>query len=80
MLTELSGIRALVGSGAARSIRIAAGLSLGEVAKAVGVSPTTVLRWENRQRIPQGEPGVAYGRLLVALMTQQGQRRQKVIS
>lgn len=78
-LTELSGIRALVESGAAKPIRLAARLSLNEVARSVGVSPATVLRWENRERVPHGDAAVAYGRLLRALMAQQG-RRQKAPS
>lgn len=68
-LTDLARVRAFVETGAARPIRLHAGLSLGEVAKAVGVSPATVHRWENRQRVPRGEPAVRYGELLDALAT-----------
>ena len=69
-LQELARVRALVGTGAARPIRLNAGLSLGEVAKSVGVSPGTILRWETGERIPHGEPAVAYGRLLNGLVAQ----------
>lgn len=54
--------------GTAKETRLSAGLSLAEVARAVGVvGPTTVLRWENCERRPRGEPGVRYGELLRAL-------------
>lgn len=74
-LAELARIRSLVGTGAARPIRQNAGLSLGEIAKSIGVSPGTVLRWENRERVPHGAPAVAYGRLLATLLEQQRPRR-----
>lgn len=67
-LVSIAQVRALVRSGAARSIRQAAGLSLGEVARALGVSPSTVFRWEHAQRSPHGDAGIAYGRLLSQLM------------
>ena len=73
-LTELAQTRALVGTGAARPIRLNAGLSLGEVARSIGVSPATVLRWETGERVPHGEAAVEYGRLLRALST----RRKRV--
>jgi len=58
----------MVRSGAARSVRLAAGLSLGEVARAISVSTTTVLRWEHAQRQPRGEPALRYWELLQQLM------------
>jgi DNA-binding transcriptional regulator YiaG len=67
-LQELSALRALLRSGAARPIRTAAGASLGEVASVLGTSKTTVLRWERGERIPRGELGLAYWRLLRNLM------------
>jgi transcriptional regulator with XRE-family HTH domain len=66
-LVSLSAVRALVRSGAARSIRVAAGLSLAEVSQAVGVSTVAVYRWERGERIPRGEPALRYGDLLMAL-------------
>ncbi|MGH2462707.1 MAG: helix-turn-helix domain-containing protein [Candidatus Limnocylindria bacterium] len=63
-------------TGAARPIRLGAGLSLGEVAESVGVSPSTILRWENRERAPRGQAAVAYGRLLAALIAQQRPSRR----
>jgi len=62
-------VRQMVASGQARMIREAAGLSLAELASAVGpgVSPTTVWRWEAGERQPRGDAAIAYGRLLVRL-------------
>ncbi len=65
---QISRVRSLTRSGAARTVRIAAGLTLGELAEAVGVSPTTIWRWEQGQRSPRGEPAIKYGELLEALM------------
>lgn len=56
--------RAALAAGTARATREAAGLSQGEVAAAVGVSPAAVALWEAGQRRPRGEAGAAYGRLL----------------
>lgn len=61
--------RQLVASGAARSIREAAGLSLAEVAGAVGVSKAAVIRWERQERIPRGAHALKYGHLLDQLMS-----------
>lgn len=74
-LTELAQVRALVATGAARSIRLSANLSLAEVSETLGVSPATVLRWETGQRSPHGEAAIAYGRLLAQLVDQQRPRR-----
>ena len=49
--------------GATRKSRQAAGLSLAEVAVAVGVSPATILRWETGQRTPRGAAALRYARL-----------------
>jgi DNA-binding transcriptional regulator YiaG len=66
---ELVKVRGLARSGAARLIREGAGLSLGEVARAVGVAKTTVFRWERGDRRPRGDKAIAYGQLLTDLMT-----------
>ena len=65
---ELVKVRGLAKSGAARAIREGAGLSLGEVASAVGVAKTTVYRWESGDRRPRGDRAIAYGQLLTDLM------------
>jgi DNA-binding transcriptional regulator YiaG len=67
-LRELSTLRALLRSGAAASIRMANDLSLAEVAAPLGVSKTTVLRWERGERVPRGETALAYWALLRSLM------------
>ncbi len=67
-ILKLSKVRALTESGAARSIRIAARLSLPEVADAVGVHAATVYRWETRQRRPHGEAAIRYGDFMIDLM------------
>jgi DNA-binding transcriptional regulator YiaG len=74
-LQELTRLRALLRSGAAKSIRTAAGLSLGEVADALGTSKTSVLRWERGERIPRGGLALDYWRLLRTLMDESGRRR-----
>jgi transcriptional regulator with XRE-family HTH domain len=77
-LVELSTVRVLARSGAARSIRLAAGLSLPQVAVAVGVkSPTTVWRWEEGLRAPSGKPALAYKRLLDELQRSFGSRTRR---
>ena len=67
-LVDLSRTRDLARSGSARSIRMAAGLSLSEVGSAVGVAESTVFRWEHGERAPRGEAGLRYGELLEALI------------
>jgi len=61
-----------VSSGAARAVRVGAGLSLGEMGRGVGpgVSPSTVLRWERGDRTPRGELAVSYLELLDRLAAQ----------
>lgn len=66
---ELSRLRAMLRSGAARSVRLAAGLSLGDVSRAVGAGKPTILRWETGERTPRGdEAAFRYWSLLRGLM------------
>ena len=67
-LRELSQVRSLVSTGAARSIRLGAQLSLSEIATAVGVSVSTVCRWELGERVPRGAAALKYGDVLETLM------------
>ena len=62
-----SSARALAESGAARSIRIAARLSLAEMASLVQIAPSTLSRYERSQRSPRAEQAVRYGRVLAEL-------------
>jgi len=65
---DLAKVRSLTRSGIARSIRLAAGLSLSEMAGAVGASISAVHRWETGSCAPRGAVGVRYGRLLEELI------------
>lgn len=56
--------RALAGSGQARALRQRAGLSLSEVAEALGVEGTTVWRWEEGKSTPRSQIAVEYRELL----------------
>lgn len=67
---DLARVRALCDSGAARAVRLGKRLSLREMADGVGdgVSPSTILRWESRERTPRGSAAIAYLALLDRLM------------
>ncbi len=67
-LVKVTRVRDLVRSGAARSIRLGAGLSLGEVGRTLGCSASTIFRWEKGERTPRGDLALRYGELLDALM------------
>ena len=71
-LVKVTRVRDLVRSGAARSIRTGAGLSLGEVGRTLGCSASTVLRWEAGERTPRGDLAVRYGELLNTLLRRGG--------
>lgn len=58
-------------SGEARRIREAAGLSLNELARAVGTSGTVVASWENGTHRPTGLLAAAYVDLLDELAERQ---------
>lgn len=66
-LDDLLRARELARSGEARRLRLAAPLSLGEMARAVGVSVATVSRWEAGERQPTGEGAVRWARRLARL-------------
>lgn len=69
-LAALAQVRALCRSGAARSIRMAADLSLREVVARIEppVSPSTLLRWEQGDARPTGPAALSYGELLQGLL------------
>ena len=66
-LIELRDLRRFLRTGQARRLRLRAGLSLQEVAGAVGASAPAVFRWEVAERVPRGERAVRYWRLLQSL-------------
>ena len=63
----VAAVRAACTTGQARRIRKGANLSLQMVARAVGVSHSTVMRWEGAKNLPTGVQAVAYARLLARL-------------
>jgi transcriptional regulator with XRE-family HTH domain len=63
-LTDVAEVRDLIRTGQARAIREAAGLSLSDLAGALGVWPSTVLRWERGDRRARGPAAARYYRLL----------------
>ncbi len=66
-LFDLLEVRSLAQSGRAREIRLQHGLSLAEIAGAIGTTASTIQRWENGLRKPYGEIALRYGSLLDAL-------------
>jgi transcriptional regulator with XRE-family HTH domain len=66
-ILRLMGIRAAVASGEAKRLREAAGLSIGEVARACGVDQSTVWRWERGSRKPRGARALRYAELIDSL-------------
>jgi DNA-binding transcriptional regulator YiaG len=57
-------VRQLLATGTAELIRRRAGLSFGAVARALDVTPATVLKWERSEFFPSGERAVRYAALL----------------
>lgn len=64
---RLVDVRSALASGEAERLRVAAQLSIGEVAQACGVDQSTVWRWERGVRRPRGDAALAYGALLESL-------------
>jgi len=73
-LSQLLAVRQLAGSGEARRRRMAAGLSLSEVARPCGVEPSTVWRWETGKRRPRGQEAARYLGVLTLLPAAPGER------
>jgi len=61
---RLARVRQLTATGEARRLRLRARLSLGDIARSIGVERTTVLRWERGERQPRGSAALEYGDLL----------------
>ena len=62
-LVELTRIRESASQGETREARLAARLSLAEVAVVLEVSKTTLSRWERGLRRPTGAAALRYARL-----------------
>jgi len=67
----LAEARSYARSGYGRDVRVKAGLSLADVAGAIGVSTATVYRWETGKYRPAGAAALAWGRLIDALAARQ---------
>jgi transcriptional regulator with XRE-family HTH domain len=68
-LVEAARVRDMCRSGAARSIRTGAQVTLAEMAELCGVTPVAVLRWERAERTPRGEHALRYLAALEGLMS-----------
>lgn len=66
-LRQLVLVRDMAADGRARALRVAARVSLSEVARPLGVTESAVSRWETGSRSPRGKAAVAYGLLLAEL-------------
>lgn len=64
---RLADVRSALTSGEAERLRVAAQLSIGEVAQACGVDQSTIWRWERGVRKPRGQAALTYGELLESL-------------
>jgi transcriptional regulator with XRE-family HTH domain len=76
-LLRLADVRLRARAGSARSLRLAAGLSLREVADDVGVAVSTLWRWENGERRPHGAAAIRYAAVLDALDERTRPRRAR---
>ena len=65
---ELVRVRRLVTTGVAREVRQEAGLSLAEMANAVGVHRMTIHKWERGRHRPRGVAALRYAEVLEELM------------
>jgi DNA-binding transcriptional regulator YiaG len=59
--------RQLSNSGTGRLLREAAGLNRYELARAIGVDPSTIFRWESGERRPRGDWALRYVNFLEKL-------------
>lgn len=66
-LSELVNIRSDCQSGETRQRRRCAHLSQAELARALGVSPSTIARWEAGTRVPRADLALRYAKLLASI-------------
>jgi DNA-binding transcriptional regulator YiaG len=67
-LATVTWVRSLARSGAARSIREAAAVSLPELAASIPCAVSTLWRWEQGQRVPRVDLALRYAATLAALL------------
>jgi transcriptional regulator with XRE-family HTH domain len=65
-LALISQTRAQLADGSARLRRETAGIKVGEMAEALGVSPQAVSMWEHARRVPDSVHALAYAKALAA--------------
>jgi transcriptional regulator with XRE-family HTH domain len=63
-LVQLARVRRLARSGEAQALRLSAGLSLREMADAIGISHSNLWLWERGQRSPRNVAALAWAALL----------------
>ncbi|MDP9949158.1 MULTISPECIES: helix-turn-helix transcriptional regulator [Streptomyces] len=71
-------LRAAISCGETRQLRVAARLSISEMAAACGVDQSTLWRWEQGKRLPRGERAFRYADVIDSLRDQvddEGQER-----
>ena len=64
---RLATVRRIAASGEAERLRVEAGLSRGDVARDIGITETSLRRWERGLRRPSGRAALRYLELLAAL-------------
>jgi transcriptional regulator with XRE-family HTH domain len=79
---ELQQIRALIEARervgnveSARTVRLRAGLTLAQMATLVGVTESTMSRWETSRRTPRGDAAIRWDAALTELNARQGTPR-----
>lgn len=66
-LAALRWVRCATLDGSARAIRVAALITIPELAEKVGVSSPTISRWESAHRVPRGDAARRYAAALLEL-------------
>lgn len=60
-------------TGHGREVRMGCGLSLREMAEAVGIATSSLWRWEHGERVPRGSSAAQWARLVDELQAEGGQ-------
>ena len=63
-LSDIAWVRTLAKMGALPGLRQHAGLSLSDVARTLGVAPSTVMRWERAERMPRPDSALKHADLI----------------